>query len=109
AQLPTGRPAHVDLTHMPTNSVEKFVSRYVDEQNSTLFPFGWGLSYTRFSYANPTLDRAEVTVRAVADDHQPVVTVSVDVRNTGTLQGAEVVQLYLRNTEASVEQPVREL
>jgi beta-glucosidase len=109
AQLPTGRPAHVDLTHMPTNSEEKFVSRYVDEQNSALFPFGWGLSYTRFSYARPTLSRTEVPVQEVLVDRGAVASVSVDVTNTGHVAGTEVVQLYIRNTEASVEQPVREL
>ena len=110
AQLPTGRPAaHVDLSHMPTNSEEKFVSRYVDEQNSALFPFGWGLSYTRFSYAKPTLSRAEVPLQEVLADRDPVTTVGVDVTNTGSVAGTEVVQLYIRNTEASVEQPVREL
>ena len=56
AQMPTGRPAHGDLSRMPRNAAEKFVSRYVDEQNSALFPFGWGLSYTRFSYAKPTAE-----------------------------------------------------
>ena len=109
AQMPTGRPATGDLSHLPANSDEKFVSRYLDEENSALFPFGWGLSYTRFSYTNPTVDHAEVPIRTVVDDHQPVVSVSVDVKNTGTVQGAEVVQLYIRNTAASVEQPVREL
>ena len=48
-------------------------------------------------------------MREVADNHQPLATVSVDVRNTGSVKGTEVVQLYIRNTEASVEQPVREL
>ena len=109
AQMPTGRPAHGDLSSMPHDAAEKFVSRYMDEQNSALFPFGWGLSYTRFSYAKPTVDRSEVPVREVVDDHMPVVTFTVDVKNTGSVAGAEVVQLYLRNTEASVEQPVREL
>ncbi len=109
AQMPTGRPARGDLSRMPRDAAEKFVSRYVDEPNSALFPFGWGLSYTRFSYARPTVDRAEVPVREVVDDHNPVVTVSADVKNTGSVAGTEVVQLYIRNTEASVEQPVREL
>jgi beta-glucosidase len=109
AQTPTGRPARGDLSHLPRDAAEKFVSRYVDEQNSALFPFGWGLSYTRFSYSNPTVDRAEVPAREVVDDHRPLVTVSVDVRNTGSVAGTEVVQMYIRNTEASVEQPVREL
>jgi beta-glucosidase len=109
AQMPTGRPAHGDLSRMPRDAEEKFVSRYVDEPNSALFPFGWGLSYTRFNYGKPTVDHTEIPVREVADNHQPVATVSVDVRNTGSVAGTEVVQLYLRNTEASVEQPVREL
>jgi beta-glucosidase len=109
AQLPTGRPAHGDLSHMPTNSVEKFVSRYVDEQNSALFPFGWGLSYTRFSYLKPTLTRAEVPLAEILANRGPVTTVGADVTNTGSVAGTEVVQLYIRNTEASVEQPVREL
>jgi beta-glucosidase len=109
AQMPTGRPAHVDLSHMPRNSDEKFVSRYVDEENSALFPFGWGLSYTRFSYSQPTVSRAEVPVREVLADRGPVVTITVDVKNTGSVAGTEVAQLYIRNTSASVEQPVREL
>jgi beta-glucosidase len=110
AQLPTGRPAHGDLSHMPENSLEKFMSRYVDEDNSALFPFGWGLSYTRFSYAQPTITGAVVPVKQVlATRNGPVATVGVDVTNTGSVAGTEVVQLYIRNTDASVEQPVREL
>ena len=111
AQLPTGRPAvGVDLSHIPTDSPSKFVSRYVDEENSALFPFGWGLSYTRFTYAKPTVSRDSVPLKEVlASGHQPVVKIGVDVRNTGSVAGAEVVQMYIRNTDASVEQPVREL
>ena len=111
AQMPTGRPAGTnDLTHMPANSIEKYLSRYVDEQNSALFPFGWGLSYTKFSYSTPTTDRGSVPVREVmAGGHKPVVKVGVDVRNTGSVAGTEVVQLYLRIPNVSVEQPLREL
>jgi beta-glucosidase len=110
AQLPTGRPAHGDLSHLPTNAEEKFMSRYMDEENSALFPFGWGLSYTRFSYSTPTISRGEVPVAEVlASRNGPVATVGVDVKNTGSVAGTEVVQLYIRNTAASVEQPVREL
>jgi len=110
AQLPTGRPAHGDLSHIPANTTEKYVSRYVDEENSALYPFGWGLSYTRFSYSQPTISHAEVLARdVIASAHQPVTVVGVDVRNTGSVGGTEVVQLYIRNTAASVSQPVREL
>lgn len=110
AQLPTGRPARVDLSHFPQDAREKFVSRYMDEQNSALFPFGWGLSYTRFSYSQPTINHAEVPVNAIlASRNTPAATVGVDVKNSGSVAGTEVVQLYIRNTAASVEQPVREL
>ena len=94
---------------MPRNSEEKFLSRYVDEENSALYPFGWGLSYTRFSYSKPTVSRAEVPVREVLSGQKGITTVGVDVTNTGSVAGTEVVQLYIRNTSASVEQPVREL
>lgn len=95
---------------MPRTPGEKFDSRYMDEPNTALFPFGWGLSYTSFSYSQPTVSRAEVPLREVlASEHTPVVTVGVDVENTGSVAGTEVVQLYIRNTVASVSQPVREL
>jgi beta-glucosidase len=109
AQMPTGRPAHSDLSHLPRNAAEKFVSRYVDEENSALFPFGWGLSYTRFSYSQPTVDRPEIPLHKITPDHKPLAIVSFDVKNTGSIAGTEVVQLYIRNTSASVEQPLREL
>jgi len=111
AQLPTGRPAgNADLSHIPTNSLDKFLSRYVDEENSALFPFGWGLSYTRFSYSKPTVSRDSVPLKEVlASSHAPMVKVGVDVKNTGSVAGTEVVQMYIRNIGASVEQPVREL
>src|ERR1035441_2250282 len=110
AQLPTGRPAHGDLSRMPRDENEKYISRYVDEENSALYPFGWGLSYTRFSYSQPTVSRAEVPAREIlASRNEPVTKVGVDVTNTGSVAGTEVVQLYIRNTAASVSQPVREL
>jgi beta-glucosidase len=108
AQLPTGRPAHGDLSHFPANSQEKFMSRYMDEDNSALFPFGWGLSYTRFSYAQPTVNLPAIGLVDLKFGHGQE-TVGVDVRNNGSVAGTEIVQLYIRNTSASVEQPVREL
>lgn len=109
AQLPTGRPANVDLSHMPRTSEEKFLSRYMDEENSALFSFGWGLSYTKFSFSTPTLSRTEVPVGEIVNGRGPVTMVGVDVTNTGDVAGTEVVQLYIRDTVASVSQPVREL
>lgn len=81
---------------------QKFRSNYLDVSNDPLFPFGFGLSYTTFDYKNlklssPTLSR---------DGKQ---TVSVDLTNTGNYDGAEVVQLYLRDMVGSVTRPVKEL
>ncbi len=114
AQMPTGRPAgKMDLSHIPTNAAEKFLSRYFDVDNSALFPFGWGLSYTRFTYSQPSVSKAEVSLANVVpgrdSSREPAVTVSFDVTNTGKVAGTEIVQLYVRNTSASVEQPLREL
>ena len=110
AQLPTSRPAHGDLSRFPRGAGEKFQSRYMDEENSALYPFGWGLSYTRFTYSQPTVSRAELPLsELLAAGHKPAVTVGVDVKNGGSVAGTEVVQLYIRNTAASVSQPVREL
>ena len=97
AQMPTGRPAvNVDLSKIPSDTPTKFVSRYVDEENSALFPFGWGLSYTRFSYSKPAVTRETVPLKEVlASGHQPVVRVGVDVKNTGSVAGTEVVQIYI--------------
>ena len=67
-----------------------------------LFPFGWGLSYSTFKYAN---------VRATPDSIGPQgrTTVSVDVTNSGAVRGDEVVQLYIRDEVSSVTRPVKEL
>ena len=75
---------------------------YVDLEPTPLFPFGHGLSYTRFAYANLRLSAKEIRP---TDSVQ----VSVEVRNTGSLAGAEVVQLYLQDVVSSVSRPVKEL
>ncbi|MDY6949338.1 MAG: glycoside hydrolase family 3 N-terminal domain-containing protein [Pseudomonadota bacterium] len=67
-----------------------------------LFPFGFGLSYTSFELGDPKLSSA----RIAADGD---VRVSVDVRNTGAMQGDEVVQLYVRDVSSSITRPVKEL
>lgn len=77
--------------------------RYYDKkQMPVLFPFGHGLSYTTFAYSNPTVS-AETVV-----DHDGV-TVTVDVTNTGAVAGKEVVQLYVRDHEAGMVRPEKEL
>jgi beta-glucosidase len=105
----TGRPADdVDLTRPPNNSGEKYRSRYIDEQNSPLFPFGYGLSYTKFQYSSPSLSAQSLTAASL-NSGSSALTVSADVRNTGSRAGSEVVQLYIRQIGTSVTRPVREL
>ena len=66
------------------------------------FPFGHGLSYTTFEYANAKADKSEMT----ADQK---LLVSVDVTNTGSVDGAEIVQLYINDVQSSIDRPVKEL
>ncbi|MEO8360295.1 MAG: glycoside hydrolase family 3 C-terminal domain-containing protein [Vicinamibacteria bacterium] len=67
-----------------------------------LFPFGFGLSYTKFEYSNVSVDRREASKR-------DVIRVSADLRNSGTRSGSEVSQLYVRPTGLSPDSPLREL
>lgn len=75
---------------------------YETMKKKVLFPFGYGLSYTSFAYSNLTLDRTEMK-----DTEE--VTARVDVTNTGTAAGKEVVQLYVGNVSADGIRPAREL
>jgi beta-glucosidase len=109
--LDTGRPAGtVDLSHPPTDVASKYVSRYIDEQNTPQFPFGYGASYTTYSYGPTKLsvNRLSATQlnRAPAAS---AMTVETDVTNTGSRAGDEVVQLYIRLEGTSVTEPVRAL
>lgn len=109
-QFPTGRPpVNVDLTQTP-NFDTRFVSRYIDVPNDALFPFGYGLSYTRFAYSNVTLSAASLPLRDAQSNHgRKLITATATVTNTGDRVGTEVVQCYVRNLGASLEQPVRSL
>lgn len=107
--LNTGRPAgKIDLTRPPTNNAEKYVSRYVDEQNSPLFPFGYGLSYTTFDYSPTTLSTSTASAAALNAGSQSI-RVSATVRNSGKVGADEIVELYIRQRGTSVARPVREL
>lgn len=81
---------------------EKFKTNYLDVPNEPLFPFGFGLSYTRFSYTNFKLSSDKLT-------KNQTITASVDISNTGNFDGKEVVQLYIRDLVGSVTRPVKEL
>lgn len=89
----TGRP------HDPKNH---YTSYYMDLENTPLYPFGFGLSYTTFEYSNLTLDKKEIK-------KNESLKISVDVKNTGSREGKEVVQLYIRDLVGSVTRPVKEL
>jgi beta-glucosidase len=88
----TGRPPR------PDEPDEKYVSRYLDCPNSPLYPFGFGLSYTSFSYSG-------IQARVRGDS----IWISADVKNTGDREGEEVVQLYIRDKVGSITRPVKEL
>ena len=75
---------------------------YTSKKQDVLFPFGYGLSYTKFAYSNLKLDRTQMT-------DAEALTVSVDVENTGNYAGKEVVQIYVAPSETEVSRPVKEL
>jgi beta-glucosidase len=108
--LNTGRPADgVDLSRPPANNHEKYHSRYVDEENAALFPFGYGLSYTRFSYSPLELSTSRLSASALNDKTEQPLHVSATVRNAGSRAGDEIVELYVRLRGTSVALPVRQL
>lgn len=109
-QFPTGRPpVGLDLTQPPSGD-SRFFSRYIDVPNDALFPFGFGLSYTKFAYDGVSASTHSVPLKdASRADAKDVVTVTATVKNTGDREGTEIVQCYVRNLGASLEQPVRSL
>jgi len=89
-------------TGRPGPQAEVTWSSYTDSPNTPLFPFGYGLSYTTFHYSAPTLDHAEM-------DRDGTLHASVTVANTGTRDGSEVVQFYVRDLVGSRTRPVKQL
>ncbi|UVI31276.1 beta-glucosidase BglX [Paenibacillus spongiae] len=84
------------------NTGRPHMKRYVDEQITPLYPFGYGLSYTQFEYTGLTLSKSAATL-------EEGLTVQACIRNAGGMDGEEVVQLYIRDEAASVTRPVKEL
>lgn len=92
----TGRPLHAP------GADKRYVSQYLDIPNEPLLPFGFGLSYTTFSYSEPILSGEIMT------ENQPI-EIKVTVTNTGEVDGEEVVQLYIRDISGEVVRPMKEL
>lgn len=95
--LPTGRPVAEN-----TKNFAKYASNYLDVRNDALYPFGYGLSYTTFSYSDIRLSSNEMT-------RDGSIKATVTVTNTGNRDGNEIVQLYIHDKVASISRPVREL
>lgn len=91
----TGRPAK-------NNTDRNYVSAYIDLDNDPKFPFGYGLSYTQFKYADMNLSSTNLK-------GNQTLKISVNVSNTGNYDGEEVVQLYIRDLFGKVVRPVKEL
>lgn len=89
-------------TGRPFDPQDKYTTKYVDFPVTPLYPFGFGLSYTQFVYSN-----VRVNLQTVRMNEN--ITVSVDITNSGSVAGSEIVQLYLRDQIASVTRPVKEL
>lgn len=96
----TGRPLSDDKSDKC--EFEKFRSNYIDECNTPLFPFGYGLSYTSFGYSDVELSKTQLS----GNDQ---LTASITLTNNGKYDGNEVVQLYIRDMVGSVTRPVKEL
>ncbi|MBK6620297.1 MAG: glycoside hydrolase family 3 C-terminal domain-containing protein [Saprospirales bacterium] len=89
-------------TGRPFDAANKYTSKYLDVPNTPQYPFGWGLSYTSFAYEGIGADKTEFSA-------QDTVRIRITLSNTGARDGAEVVQLYVRDLVGSVTRPLREL
>jgi beta-glucosidase len=96
-------------TGRPFDPNSKWTSKYIDEANSPQWPFGFGLSYTTFEYKGLSATPETVVMRDAPNTQQAKIRVSIQVKNTGSLAGEEVVQLYVRDLVGSVTRPVKEL
>jgi beta-glucosidase len=85
-----------------------YITGYIDEKNTPLYPFGYGLTYTAFSYSPVSVDVSSISAGAL-NRGESRLTVAADVRNTGARAGTETAQLYIRLRGTSVARPVREL
>jgi beta-glucosidase len=106
--LNTGRPRVDPIGLGLTKADPYYVTGYIDESNRALYPFGYGLSYTTFSYSPTQVDAERISAHSV-NQAGAQLTVGADIRNTGIRYGTETAQLYIRLRGTSVARPVREL
>jgi len=106
--LNTGRP-RVDPQVPDTNADDSYyVTGYIDERDGPLYPFGFGLGYTNFSYSAVQVDASSVSAAAL-NRGEAHLTVTADLTNTGSREGTDTAQLYIRLRGTSVARPIREL
>ncbi|ASA25875.1 glycoside hydrolase family 3 N-terminal domain-containing protein [Paenibacillus donghaensis] len=101
-KLTLSLPKHVGQLPVYYNGKRSRGKRYLEENSQPRYPFGFGLSYTSFSYEELKVEPAEISAGEIA-------TVTVNVKNTGQREGAEVVQLYVSDIASTITRPEREL
>jgi beta-glucosidase len=93
---------NIKNTGRPKVEGNEYTSRYLDSPNTPLYPFGYGLSYTQFTYSDIQLDKSTMTMNGS-------ITATITVTNSGDYDGAETVQLYIRDHIGSITRPIKEL
>ena len=91
------------------DSGARYQSRYLDEKNSPLFPFGWGLTYTTFEYSPVVISKPAKSISVADLEGGAKIGVEATVTNRGARAGTEIAQLYIRLRGTSVSRPIREL
>ena len=89
-------------TGRPFDNNSKYTSKYLDIENTPLYPFGYGLSYTTYSYSNLKLNKNEFTANESIE-------ACIEVKNNGNMDGSEIVQLYVQDLVGSSTRPLKEL
>jgi beta-glucosidase len=92
----------VYYNHKPSGGRSHWKGDYVEMSSKPLFPFGYGLSYTSFEYSNIVIVPESISINGQVE-------ISIDVKNTGSSTGDEVVQLYINDVQSEVTRPVKEL
>jgi len=89
-------------TGRPLDPQDMYTTKYLDVENTPLYPFGHGIGYSAFKYSNPILNDTSITMK-------DTLRATIRITNEGPADGFEVVQLYIRDLYASVTRPVKEL